>query len=61
MLVADSDPVLTDEVASLLGDGYAVGTAYTSDAVLSELDDVAAAVDSADAYEAALRDPDLDA
>lgn len=39
VLVADSDPEITDDVAELLRDGYVVRTAYTSEAVLSSVDD----------------------
>lgn len=39
VLVADSDPRLTDEVADLLRDDYAVRTAYTSETVLAAVDE----------------------
>lgn len=39
VLVADSDPRLTDEVADLLRGEYVVRTAYTSETVLAAVDD----------------------
>lgn len=39
VLVADSDPAVTDDVAGLLRDNYTVRTAYTSETVLPSIDE----------------------